>query len=327
MSSFLSRVMIAGLAASTLTAAQPALAQASAGPQHVMLQQAGGYRIKVGELRVTALTDGSVPQDLHTLLQNTSVQEIDRLLTRNFQANPVEASINAFLIEAPGRLILIDVGSGELFGPGNGGRLLQSLQAMDVRPEQITDILITHIHPDHSGGLVKGGRRAFENAIVHVSQKDVDFFFDASSQSRTGYDKSFFDTARMTMAPYIDAGKVKTFASDGEILPGVAAKLHPGHTPGSAFFTLTSAGEHIVFVGDLIHSEAVQFPKPRITITYDQDATLAADVRQRAFATFAANGDLIAAPHLPFPGLGHVRAEGGQSFSWVAVTYANRKGQ
>ena len=322
---FLSRAAAAMLVGTASLTSMPSPAQIP-GPQHVVLQQPGGYSIRVGDVRVTSLTDGSVPQNLYTLLRHTTRQNIDELLARNFQVNPVEASINAFLVEMPGHLILVDTGSGELFGPGNGGKLVDSMAAMGFRPEQITDILITHAHSDHSGGLVKGGQRVFVNATVYVGKPDVDFFFDRANQVRTGYDKSYFDIARNTLQPYLDAGRLKTFSGTEEILPGISATVHPGHTPGAAFYTLTSKGEHIIFIGDTIHVAAVQFPDPDVTIAYDQDEKLAAEVRKHAFAEFAAHGDLIAVPHLPFPGIGHVRADGKGGYDWVPVTYTNRDG-
>lgn len=322
---FLSHVAAAMLVATASLTSMPSPAQIP-GPQHIALQQSGGYSIRVGDVRVTSLTDGSVPQNLYTLLRHTTRQNIDKLLARNFQANPVEASINAFLMEMPGHLILIDTGSGELFGPGNGGKLIDSMAALGFRPEQITDILITHAHSDHSGGLVKGGQRVFVNATVYVGKPDVDFFFDRANQARTGYDKSYFDIAQNTLKPYLDAGKLKTFSGTEQILPGISATVHPGHTPGAAFYTLTSKGEHVVFIGDTIHVAAVQFPDPDVTIAYDQDEKRAAAVRKHAFAEFAAHGDLIAVPHLPFPGIGHVRADGKGGYDWVPVTYTNRDG-
>lgn len=322
---FLSHVAAAMLVATASLTSMPSPAQIP-GPQHIALQQSGGYSIRVGDVRVTSLTDGSVPQNLYTLLRHTTRQNIDKLLARNFQANPVEASINAFLIEMPGHLILVDTGSGELFGPGKGGKLIDSMAALGFRPEQITDILITHAHSDHSGGLVKGGQRVFVNATVYVGKPDVDFFFDRANQARTGYDKSYFDIAQNTLKPYLDAGKLKTFSGTEQILPGISATVHPGHTPGAAFYTLISKGEHVVFIGDTIHVAAVQFPDPDVTIAYDQDEKRAAAVRKHAFAEFAAHGDLIAVPHLPFPGIGHVRADGKGGYDWVPVTYTNRDG-
>lgn len=302
-------------------------AVAPAVPQHVLEQQAGGYHIQVGKVRVTSFTDGSVAQDLHKLLRHTTAENTDALLDKNFQANPVEASINAFLIELPGHRVLVDTGSGQLFGPGNGGRLIESLATEGIKPSDITDVLLTHAHSDHAGGLVKDGQRVFTNAVIHIGKPDIDFFFDKTNQRKTGYDMKYFDIAQKTLKPYLDAGKIQPFSGTAEILPGISGTVHPGHTPGSAFYTLTSDKEKVIFVGDIIHVAAVQFPQPEITIEYDEDQDLAAKVRREAFATFVKERDLIAAPHLPFPGIGHVADNGHGGYAWVPVTYTNRAGQ
>lgn len=287
--------------------------------------QGGDYqRVRVGDVMVTALTDGTVSFDLHKHLTNTTPAKIDALLHQNFESNPVEASINTYLIELPGRLVLVDVGVGELFGPGNGGLLLESLAAAGYRPDQITDILITHVHTDHSGGLVKGGQRRFTNATVHVGQPELDFFLDPNQAQRTGYPSTFFDEAAKTLKPYVEAGKVAGFAGKKEVVPGITATIHPGHTPGSAFFTLASRGETLTFVGDLIHIAPVQIPEPSVTFLYDFDATAAAANRRTALQVFARDRTLIAVPHFSFPGIGHVRASG-KDFQWVPIPYSNRK--
>ncbi len=296
---------------------------APAAAQQVTSQGADVYRLRIGAVPVVALSDGSVPQDLHQLLQHTTPAQIDALLRRNFQANPVEASINAYLVQLPGRLVLIDTGSGELFGPGAGGGLIASLKRAGFEPGQITDILITHVHSDHAGGLVKDGRRVFENATIHVEKPDLDFFLDATAPKRTGYDQQYFDVAAKTLKPYIDAGRVKPISADGDVVPGISATLHPGHTPGSAFYTLRDGGETLVFVGDIVHSAAAQFPNTAVTIAYDEDAPAAARVRTEAFDTFARDRTLIAVPHMAFPGIGHVRRDT-TGFAWVPVNYTNR---
>lgn len=314
--------------ASTIGLALPAWAETPAVPAAIAHQQVPDtYRFPLGRLDIIALSDGTVPQDLHQLLTQTKPAEVDDLLQRSFLANPVEASINAFLIRDGARRILVDTGSGQLFGPGYGGKLADSLAAVGITPEDITDILITHIHTDHTGGLVVDGRRTFPNATVHVGKPDIDFFLDPSNAARTGYAQKYFDEAAKTIGVYDRAGKVKPFADRATILPGVVATIHQGHTPGSAFFNVTSEGQSIIFVGDIIHVAAVQFPKPAITIVYDQDPTKAASVRQTAFAQFAGDRQLIAAPHLPFPGVGHVNADGHGKFGWFPVEYRNRGGE
>ena len=133
------------------------------------------YRFTIGDARITALSDGSVPLDLHQLLRGVTPQAIDDILARSFLANPAEASINAYLIDFNGRRILVDVGAGDLFGLGNGGRLLEALAAAGAAPETITDILITHVHSDHSGGLTKAGKIVFPRATVYAGGADIRF--------------------------------------------------------------------------------------------------------------------------------------------------------
>lgn len=317
----------AALLAATLLQFPLAHAQQAAVPvpSNAVQQESGSYNVRVGDIKVTALSDGTIPIDLPALLKGATPEDIDKLLMRSFQRNPLETSINVYLVKLPGHNVLIDTGAGQLFGPGNGGRLLERLAAQGLLPEDVTDVLLTHAHSDHSGGLVKDGQRVFPNATVYVGKPDVDFFFNESNQKKTGYEQRYFDIARLTLKPYLDAGKVQTFAGTQEVLPGITATLHPGHTPGSAFYRLTSAGESLTFVGDLIHVAAVQFPMPGVTITFDQNQAKAASVRKAQFAAFARERALIAAPHLPFPGMGHLRTSASGGYDWVPVTYTDRK--
>jgi glyoxylase-like metal-dependent hydrolase (beta-lactamase superfamily II) len=289
----------------------------------ITLQGADHYALTIGDVEVIALSDGTVPQDLHVLLHNTTTQKTDGLLRNAFLANPVEASINAFFFRLPGKKVLVDTGSGDFFGPGYGGKLLQSLAAIQVTPNEITDILLTHAHDDHMGGLVHAGKIVFPNATIHLSKPDLDFFMDRSNSQKAHYAVSYFDQAETALKPYLDAGKIETFSGTTEVLPGVTATVHPGHTPGSAFYQLTSKGQSLVFIGDIIHVAAVQAPDPGITIAYDVNDAQAAAVRRNAFAEFSKERTLVAVPHLPFPGVGHIEAVG-KGFQWVPVVYANR---
>lgn len=97
-------------------------------------------------------------------------------MAKNFQSNPVEASINAFLISLPGRKIVVDTGAGQLFGPGNGGRLIESLATQGIHPQDITDILLTHAHSDHAGGMVKDGQRVLPRRMLQRFAQTLDIF-------------------------------------------------------------------------------------------------------------------------------------------------------
>lgn len=300
-------------------AAAPALAEAPG----VVAQPAGVQRMRVGDAVVTALSDGTVPIDLRAVLRGIDAEQIEPMLAQAFQRNPVDTSINVFLIELGDRRVLVDVGAGELFGPGAGGRLPRALAAAGVRPDQITDILITHVHSDHSGGLTVGGRMLYPNATVHVGRPDLDFFLGTAKDSSDAEERRLAEEAKRTLAPYVAAGRVKPFDGATEIVPGVTAELQPGHTPGAAFYTLTSAGESIVFIGDTVHAAAIQLVEPAVTITFDQNQRRARAVRQQALARFAAEGTLLAAPHISFPGVGRVRRDGA-GYRWIPVNYSDR---
>jgi glyoxylase-like metal-dependent hydrolase (beta-lactamase superfamily II) len=317
------RTLLFTLAAAWLLGSVPTLAQEAANEPGIALQGADRRVVPVGDVDVIALSDGTVPQDLHVLLRGASKSKTDALLKDAFQTNPVEASINVFLFKIPGHVVLVDTGSGDMFGPGYGGKLLQSLAAVAITPDQITDVLLTHAHDDHMGGLVHDGRLVFSNATVHVNQADVEFFMDRRNSRKFNYAMSYFDQAATALKPVLDAGKVKSFRGTAEILPGVTATSHPGHTPGSVFYTLTSRGQSITFTGDIIHVAAVQAPDPDVTITYDVDPVQAAAVRKHAFARFASERALVAVPHLPFPGIGHFRRLG-SGYEWEPVAYTNR---
>lgn len=300
-----------------------AAAQRSNGRPATTAQTGDMQRFRLGDLRITALSDGTVPQDLHKLLLGITPKEVDNLLDRAFLKNPVEASINAFLLQTHEGLVLIDAGAGEVFGPGYGGRLVDSLAAAGVEPAQIRHVLITHVHSDHSGGLVVKGQPVFPNAVIHVGKPDVDFFLGARGAERQGYADHYFSEAETALRPYLAQSRLKTFRSGEEILPGITATIHPGHTPGAAFFTVRSGKDAMVFIGDTLHVSAVQFPRPGVTIVYDVVPAQASAVRRAAFDQFARERTLVAAPHLPFPGIGHVRRDQA-GYAWIPAEYVDR---
>jgi len=307
-------------------AAQAQTTQASTPQTARFHPQAGVFRYRLGAFEVTALSDGSVPQDLHALLKGTSAGEIDTLLAHAHRGNPVEASINAYLIDTGSKLMLVDVGAGDFFGPGYGGKLVARLKSVGIEPASISDILLTHVHTDHSGGLVREGKAQFPQATVHVGQGDVDFFLAKQNQQGVnGYDKAYFEQATLSLSPYLAAGRIRSFSGVTELAPGITAVPTPGHTPGHSFFRVESQGKSVTFIGDIVHVQAVQFPKPEITITYDVDNDAARQQRLAQFRRLALEGVAVAGAHMPFPGIGHVRAEG-QGFAFVPVDPLDRDG-
>jgi len=284
-------------------------------------RQSGYQQFFVGDKQVIALSDGTVPVKASWLLHSHEPNKVADLLRQEHLTDPVEVSINAYLIKLADKLVLLDTGAGELFGPEHGGKLLANLQAAGYSPEQITDILITHIHLDHSGGLTAINRRLFPNATVHVNQKELDFWLTHQTPKKNEA-RGIKDnrTAFLTLKPYLDAGQVRSFAGDTSLFKEVRAVEYAGHTPGHTVFVLESQNEKLVFWGDLIHVAAVQLHAPEMANEFDFDKERAGAQRQRAYQQAAEEGYLVAADHIAFPGIGRIKKEA-SSYRWRPLPY------
>ena len=294
-------VAVASAALSAFSFAAPARAQTAA----LTHSQAGYYRLMVGSTEVIALSDGTLPLDT-VILASKDPADTARLLAKSFLKSTVETSVNAFLFKTGNKTVLVDAGTAELFGP-TLNKLPAALRSVGVTPEQITDILVTHIHTDHTGGLMQGTARAFPNAVVHVERKEVAYWLDPANKATARADlKIFFDQAALKFKPYVDSGQVVPFDGEVTLFPGLTSKPAPGHTPGHTMYVLQDSGDKVVFWGDLVHVAAVQFPNPGVTIQYDVDPVAAEATRRKLFAEAAQQGYLVAPAHVSFPGFGHV---------------------
>ena len=292
----------------------------------VKTQAPGYYRLLVGDFEITALSDGTVKLPVKDLLQNTSPAKVDAALKRAFLPEKVETSVNAYLINTGSKLVLIDTGAAGLFGP-TLGNMLVNLKAAGYQAEHVDEIYITHMHPDHVGGLMTGSAMAFPNAIVRVDKADTDFWLsEAKMNAAAKDDKGFFQGAMASVNPYAAAGKLKTFDVNTELVPGIRSLASHGHTPGHSIYLVESKGEKLMLWGDLIHVAALQFDNPGTTMKFDTETRAAAKERIKAFADAAKSGYLVGASHIAFPGLGRLRAAaGGKSFTWVPLNYSSLK--
>ncbi len=302
-----------------MLAVLPAQAEA---PQQQKTQAPGWYRMQLGAIEVTALYDGYLDID-SAILKDAKPADLERLLARSFQKSPNMTSINGYLINTGGRLVLIDAGAAGLFGP-TLGRLLDNLKASGYTPEQVDAVLITHLHGDHIGGVALDGRMAFPNATLHVDRREADHWLSQANLDAAPKDaKPYFEGAQASAAPYVKAGRWKTFDGDAELAPGIRAFSYgrtPGHTPGHVGYRVESDGRRLLVWGDVVHSAAVQFAHPDVTMGFDLDGKQARATRKRLFEQAAREGWLIGAAHISFPGLGHIRKDGA-AYTWVPVEY------
>jgi glyoxylase-like metal-dependent hydrolase (beta-lactamase superfamily II) len=266
------------------------------------------FTFALGKARITAFCDGILLAPVGSLYRLAS----DQPTPENFPDAPGELSVNAFLVETEDRKIMIDTGSGALFGPDHG-KLTAALKTLGLSPDAIDDIILTHIHADHSGGLIADGKPVFKNAKLHIGKTEAAFWLSEGADAAPGVTekvKGQIGRAHATIDPYMAENRVTLFEDNGDILPGFSASLRAGHTPGHLAVQFVTGDTSIVFVGDIVHGDSVQFANPAVTIDFDYDQPNAAIARATAFAQATDDGYLIAAAHLPFPGIGYVQRDG-----------------
>ncbi|QKV17514.1 MBL fold metallo-hydrolase [Oricola thermophila] len=272
-------------------------------------QSTGAHSWSVGDIRITALLDGFVELDA-TIFADADPSERRTLLEEAGQKpGKFAVDVNAFLLEHSGKLTLIDSGTRDLFGP-TLGKVPAALRNIGVDPANIGHVLLTHMHNDHVGGLLdENGAAAFPNAELVVPAAEWDYWTSEDVYSAAS-DQGRYSFAGARAAAPVYKDRVKTFAGEAEILPGVFPIALPGHSIGHTGFRLASGSEQMIVWGDIVVSPQVQFAHPEWASTFDADGQLSIASRIRMFDEAAADRILVAGMHLPFPGGGRVEVHG-----------------
>ena len=287
-------------------------------------QAPGFFRLKVGDLEVTALYDAAAVFELPWLKgKNATIAGVAKAL--NQDPHLLDAADSGFLVNNGKQLILVDAGAGTWYGGEAFGRLAGSLRGAGYTPEQVDLVLITHLHADHVGGLTShDGDRVFPNAEVYVAKAESDFWLSPEIAAKAPKDaQPFFQSAQAIAAPYIKAGKWHTFSGSEPIVDGMQLVPLSGHTPGHTGYEFSSKGKKILFWGDTVHAQRVQLPHPEVTVVFDIDPTAAAATRSQLLPKLADEDVVIASPHLLFPGLGRLH-KAGRGYSWAPVAFTEQ---
>ncbi len=267
------------------------------------------YRRQVGGTIVTALSDGYFDLEFG-VFQGLAPKDGEALLKSARRPSPPRIQVNAFLVQQPGKRILVDSGCGPLLGP-TVNMLRKNLAAAGVDGASIDAVLCTHIHPDHTNGLIDAaGAPVFPNADVYVHETDAAFWLNDANRSKAPDPlKIQFDWAKQAFAPYRDRLHLIV---PGEVLPGVEAIGLPGHTPGHCGYVVHSEGEALLIWGDAVHSISIQTARPEVTFAADVDGEAARDTRLRLFDQVASDRSLITGMHVEFPGFGYLTRGAGR---------------
>lgn len=249
----------------------------------------------VGALELTALHDGQiiVPNNGKVFGLGVSTGAVANVLrAAGAPADHITLSVNSLLVRTGGRLILIDTG----LGPRAHSQLLASLKLAGVAPGDITDVLITHPHPDHIGGLLNAeGRFAFPNATVRMASAAWDWM-------RQKAPPAMVPPALVKAV----ASHVLTFEPGARVVPGIVSVSLPGHAPGHVGFEITSGHSRLFDIGDLVHSIIISLTRPQWKNGFDNNPVLARRTRLKTLMALAKSHEWVFAHHLPFPAVGHI---------------------
>lgn len=253
---------------------------------------------KVGQCEVYLLSE--VQQQIKTdLLVGATPEMLAECAPKGTIAN----SMSAYMVRTPDKVVLVDAGM--------GAKIFDNLAAAGVKPEQVNTILITHMHYDHIGGLLRNGEKAFPNAEIYIATPEVNYWEAETSAGG--------ENARKVIAAYKD--QVHTFlpgtfdAKTAPVVPGFQAIFAPGHTPGHTMYLLTSGKDRFLFWGDLTHALGIQMPYPQVALTYDVHPALAIATRAMVLEYVSKHQLPVAGMHIEYPGMGTIQqAEKGYRF-------------
>lgn len=289
-------------------------------------QVAGYYHHQIGNTQITALLDGTNYLN-PSMFKGLSDEQKTAILKKYYadQAKGIQTSVNAFLIYTGHQLLMVDSGAASCFGV-HLGSIYNNLKAAGYQPEQVNSIFLTHLHPDHVCGISNNGVANYPNATLHIAKTEYDYWLNPNTVKKLPKDKQagFICTVekiKVALAPYEKAKKIHVFSDKSLALGGIEFEPSLGHTPGHYSFKLKADGQEVVFIGDIVHSHTIQFDQPKTAIEFDIDPKAAVATRLKHFAEYAKAGQLIAAPHLPFPGIGHIYSQDGSSYQWMPIHF------
>jgi glyoxylase-like metal-dependent hydrolase (beta-lactamase superfamily II) len=253
--------------------------------------------IAVDGPKLFALADGFLDMDLSRFPD--VVRGIgDDLATADGQdLNDMSLSVNAFLIQTGDRLCLVDAGDGTRRGD-TLGHVRAAIKAAGYDPEDVTDLLMTHLHGDHAAGLVEGSTALFPQADLHVSAEEVRFW--NAPEEHDAIQATQVPFALAALAAYRE--RVKLLQPGGEVLPGIATQALPGHTPGQIGFRIGTE-QPVLISADVLHLPALQVKHPEWGFLFDADKARALQTRKEILATVPKAGLRLAGAHMPFPGV------------------------
>ncbi|MBP2831844.1 MBL fold metallo-hydrolase [Aquimarina sp. U1-2] len=282
------------------------------------------YHFEVGDFDATVISDGQSLFPAYPLYAvNVKEEEVAKSLTSYFlPEKDYLLQCNCLLLERENEKILIDTGAGKSLGDGFG-MLNDNLKKLGVTGEEITAVLLTHCHLDHIGGLTMNEEQVFPNAVVHICEKEWNFWstssVDLSSMPiEQGFRDNFKNAVGVNLVPF--KNNIKTFRYGEEVLSGIQAIDASGHSPGHTCFWIKSGADSLLHTGDIFHHPAFDLKHPEWATAFDQDAKQAYKKRIKVVDMAVAERITVLSYHTPFPAFGNIQKLA-NGYQWIPSTW------
>lgn len=277
-------------------------------------------RIGVGKFEITTLLDGAIhlPGPHPIFGQNADPSDVKALAEANFlPREEMEIGFTPTLLRDGTNTILFDSGNGSVTGRRpNAGNLIARMALLDISPAEITHVVITHMHPDHIGGLMEDGKPAFPNAVYVAGETEYDFWI--ADERLSGGTERVAKLVQSNVKPF--AEKMSFVKEGGTVAPGVTALQAHGHTPGHTAYHLESEGERLVLIGDAANHYVVSLQRPDWHVRFDMDKEKAVATRKNLLGMIAADKVPFIGYHMPFPSVGYLTGKDA-GFTYHAASY------
>jgi glyoxylase-like metal-dependent hydrolase (beta-lactamase superfamily II) len=292
------------------------------------LQSPGFYRFSIGDIEATVISDGGLSfQPIQPVWAPEGKKEdIEAMLSAVFlPADRLSLAVNVLAMRIGDGVVLVDTGAAGLFGPSLG-KMKENLAAAGIDPGKVTTVILSHAHGDHFGGLLDpAGKPAYPNAAIYANKTEIDYWTGPDpdvSKLRIPEEnkKVFVENARKYLTAVKD--RLHPVTPGQTILHGsIEIVGAPGHTPGHIAVQIVSGKESLLHIADTVHHYILMFAHPEWTSAFDSDPQLAAATRKKVFERAAYDRARVLGYHLPFPGIGHVRAAK-EGFEWIPEPWA-----
>lgn len=279
---------------------------------------APGFAVtRLGEMTLTSVSDGALTLPAGMIFDGLDAETIDSISAEFGLTETLRPPCNVTFVEHGERRILFDVGAGPEF-MSTAGFLLDALATLGFGPEDITDVIFTHAHPDHIWGLVDDfDDLTFANANYVIGRDEWAYWKDPDTVNTIGEARTTFAVGAARRLARIETN-LRLVVDEEEILPGIVARATYGHTPGHMAFEVGQGAERVMILGDCIGNHHMALRHPELPSGSDQDPEQGARTRVALLDQLAESQMKVLGFHLPGNGLGQFTRDG-EGYRFIAA--------